>query len=162
MKLLACYKLVAEEQDITITADRTLDTTRAGEKISPFDLNAIEEAVLLAGENDEVIALCVGGQALDNAKLRKDLLSRGPHGLYLVRDERLSTALAHETSRSLPQQRRKSVLICCCVAKALAISMHSKPGCVSGKCFICPPSMPSATLKSMTATLRSNAHWKMK
>ena len=42
MKLLACYKLVAEEQDISITADRTLDTTRAGEKISPFDLNAIE------------------------------------------------------------------------------------------------------------------------
>ncbi|EMW6552029.1 electron transfer flavoprotein [Citrobacter cronae] len=115
MKLLACYKLVAEEQDITITADRTLDTTRAGEKISPFDLNAIEEAVQLAGENDEVIALCVGGQALDNAKLRKDLLSRGPHGLYLVRDERLSTALAHETSRVIAAAAKKigfDLLLC--------------------------------------------------
>jgi electron transfer flavoprotein alpha/beta subunit len=60
MRIIACYKLVPEEQDIVITADRTLTTDKAGEKISPFDLNAIEAAVQLAGENHEVVALSVG------------------------------------------------------------------------------------------------------
>ena len=40
MRLITCYKLVPEEQDIAISADRTLITDHAGEKISPFDLNA--------------------------------------------------------------------------------------------------------------------------
>ncbi|HFZ8993971.1 TPA: electron transfer flavoprotein [Citrobacter freundii] len=115
MKLLACYKLVPEEQDIIIKADNTLDMTRTGEKLSPFDLNAIEEAVQLAGENDEVMALCVGGKALDNAKLRKDLLSRGPHSLYMVRDDRLENSLPHDTARAIAAAAQKigfDLLLC--------------------------------------------------
>ena len=115
MRIIACYKLVPEEQDIVITADRTLTTDKAGEKISPFDLNAIEAAVQLAGENHEVVALSVGGQALDNAKLRKDALSRGPNALYLVRDDRLDSALPYETARVIAATSKKiafDLLIC--------------------------------------------------
>lgn len=115
MRIIACYKLVPEEQDIVITADRTLTTDKAGEKISPFDLNAIEAAVQLAGENHEVVALSVGGHALDNAKLRKDALSRGPNALYLVRDDRLDSALPYETARVIAAASKKiafDLLIC--------------------------------------------------
>ena len=115
MRIIACYKLVPEEQDIVITADRTLTTDKAGEKISPFDLNAIEAAVQLAGENHEVVALSVGGQALANPKLRKDALSRGPNALYLVRDDRLDSALPYETARVIAAASKKiafDLLIC--------------------------------------------------
>jgi electron transfer flavoprotein alpha/beta subunit len=115
MRFIACYKLVPEEQDIVITADRSLATDKAGEKISPFDLNAIEAAVQLAGESHDVVALSVGGKALDNAKLRKDALSRGPNALYLVRDERLDSALPYETARVIAAASQKiafDLLIC--------------------------------------------------
>ncbi len=115
MRFIACYKLVPEEQDIVITADRNLATDKAGEKISPFDLNAIEAAVQLASENHDVVALSVGGKALDNAKLRKDTLSRGPNALYLVRDDRLDSALPYETARAIAAASQKiafDLLIC--------------------------------------------------
>lgn len=115
MRFIACYKLVPEEQDIVITADRSLTTDKAGEKISPFDLNAIEAAVQLAGESHEVVALSVGGKALDNAKLRKDALSRGPNALYLVRDDRLASSLPYETARVIAAASQKiafDLLIC--------------------------------------------------
>lgn len=115
MRFIACYKLVPEEQDIVITADRTLATDKAEEKISPFDLNAIEAAVQLAGESHEVVALSVGGKALDNAKLRKDALSRGPNALYLVRDDRLASSLPYDTARAIAAASQKiafDLLIC--------------------------------------------------
>lgn len=115
MRLITCYKLVPEEQDIAISADRTLITDHAGEKISPFDLNAIEAAVQLAGDNDEVVALSVGAKALDNAKLRKDVLSRGPDSLYLVRDDSLEKALPHYTAGAIAAASQKikfDLLLC--------------------------------------------------
>lgn len=115
MRFLTCYKLVPEEQDIVITAEKTLSTAQAGDKISPFDLNAIEAAVQLAGDGDEVLALSVGGKALDNVKLRKDVLSRGPDALYLVSDEHLSTPLPFETAQVIAAASQKigfDLLLC--------------------------------------------------
>lgn len=103
MRVIACCKLVPEEQDISISADRSLDITRAAYKISPFDLNAIEAAVNIAVEagDSSVNALSIGGKALENAKLRKDILSRGPDALHLVSDERLDGAAPFTTARVL-------------------------------------------------------------
>ncbi|MGY6028278.1 electron transfer flavoprotein [Phytobacter sp. AG2a] len=115
MRFLTCYKLVPEEQDIVITAEKTLTTSQAGDKISPFDLNAIEAAVQLAKDGDEVLALSVGGKALNNAKLRKDVLSRGPDALYMVTDEHLSSSLPYETARALAAASQKigfDLLLC--------------------------------------------------
>ncbi|VFS46539.1 Electron transfer flavoprotein, beta subunit [Budvicia aquatica] len=65
MRVIACCKLVAEEQDISIKPDRSLDTTRATYKISPFDLNAIEAAVEAAAQvgDSTVEVLSVGGES---------------------------------------------------------------------------------------------------
>ncbi|VFS45965.1 Electron transfer flavoprotein, beta subunit [Budvicia aquatica] len=73
MNIITCYKLVPEEQDIVVAADRSLNFDRAESKISPFDLNAVEAGMQLAGESGQVFALSVGGKVLDNSKARKDI-----------------------------------------------------------------------------------------
>lgn len=77
MKIITCFKLVPEEQDITVTPEHSLNFDRAEAKISQFDLNAIEAAAQLAGDGDEIAALTVGGSLLQNSKVRKDVLSAG-------------------------------------------------------------------------------------
>ncbi|MGM3161989.1 electron transfer flavoprotein [Dickeya undicola] len=101
MKIITCFKLVPEEQDIEVTANRTLNLDHADAKISQFDLNAIEAATQLVGDDGQVTALCVGGNYLENSKVRKDVLSRGPHELYLVQDARLGNALPNDTARAI-------------------------------------------------------------
>ncbi len=115
MKIITCFKLVAEEQDIIIAADRSLNLDQAAIKISQFDLNAIEAAMQIAGDDDQVIALSVGGKALDNSKTRKDILSRGPGSLYLVKDAGLEHALSYETAQALAAAASKigfDLLLC--------------------------------------------------
>lgn len=93
MNIIACVKIVPEEQDIVVNADHTLNTDKAASKISLYDLNALEAAASLAGEGDKVIALSVGGQRLANSKIHKDILSRGADELVLVNDPALEGAL---------------------------------------------------------------------
>lgn len=115
MKIITCYKLVPEEQDIVVAGDRSLNFDRAETKISQFDLNAVEAGVQLAGEGGEVIALSAGGKALDNTKARKDILSRGPQALYLVQDAQLEQVLPYQTARALAAAASKiefDLLLC--------------------------------------------------
>jgi electron transfer flavoprotein beta subunit len=92
MNIITCYKLVPEEQDITVKTDGTLDISKAEPKISQFDLNAVEAAVELKAliGDTSITALSVGGAALENAKARKDILSRGPDELLIVCDPALT------------------------------------------------------------------------
>ncbi|EPC0835212.1 electron transfer flavoprotein, partial [Shigella flexneri] len=90
-----------EEQDIVVTPEYTLNFDNADAKISQFDLNAIEAASQLATDDDEIAALTVGGSLLQNSKVRKDVLSRGPHSLYLVQDAQLEHALPLDTAKAL-------------------------------------------------------------
>ncbi|HFZ8996046.1 TPA: electron transfer flavoprotein [Citrobacter freundii] len=101
MKIITCFKLVPEEQDIIVTPEHTLSFDNAEAKISQFDLNAIEAAALLAADGDEIAALTVGGSLLQNTKVRKDILSRGPHALYMVQDAQLEHALPKDTAQAL-------------------------------------------------------------
>ncbi len=71
MKIITCFKLVPEEQDITVTPEHSLNFDRAEAKISQFDLNAIEAAAQLAGGGDEIAALTVGGSLLQIQKSAK-------------------------------------------------------------------------------------------
>ncbi|AKP35246.1 electron transfer flavoprotein [Yersinia aleksiciae] len=107
MKIITCFKLVPEEQDIVVTAEHTLNFERADAKISPFDLNAVEAAVQLSGDDGQVVALSVGGKYLENTKVRKDVLSRGPHELYLVQDVSLDRALPKDTAQVLAAAANK-------------------------------------------------------
>lgn len=117
MNIITCYKLVPEEQDITVNADGSLDLSKAEFKISQFDLNAIEAAVelkTLVGEG-HITALSVGASALENIKARKDVLSRGPDDLTVVIDDSFNQAPAYRTARALAaaaKQKPFDVMIC--------------------------------------------------
>ena len=101
MKLITCFKLVPEEQDIVVTPQRSLNFDRADAKISQFDLNAIEAATQLSAEGDEIVALTVGGSLLQNSKVRNDVLSRGPDSLFMVQDPQLEHSLPRDTAQAL-------------------------------------------------------------
>ncbi|MDR3439328.1 electron transfer flavoprotein [Telmatospirillum sp.] len=103
MNIVACFKLVPEEQDIIVNGDRTLNLEKATPKISLYDLNAVEAATELAAAmpDSKVSALSVGGKILENSKARKDILSRGPDALYAVIDPALESALPRETAAAL-------------------------------------------------------------
>ena len=85
MKIIACYKIVPDEQSIKINGDRTLDTSAAEKVIGQYDLNAVEAgARLVESHGGELIALTVGGAEVENSKLRKGILSRGPGSCVVV------------------------------------------------------------------------------
>jgi electron transfer flavoprotein beta subunit len=94
LKILACYKCVPEEQDITVNSDKTLNFKTAEHKIGAYDLNAIEAAVKLAEAGGEVAVLTAGAaEIVDNSKLKKAVLSRGPAAMYGIADAALPAAL---------------------------------------------------------------------
>lgn len=101
MKIVVGCKLVPEEQDILVNKDSSLDMSKATPKISQFDLNAIEAAVQIKNNSVDttVIALSVGGKYLENAKARKDMLSRGPDELFIVANEKYDNILPCETAQ---------------------------------------------------------------
>lgn len=117
MKIITCYKLVPEEQDIAVKADGVLDMSKAAPKINQFDLNAVEAAVEIKAMVGEccITALSIGGKALDNPKARKDILSRGPDELTVVVDDKFEQALPHQTARVLAAAAQKNgfdLIIC--------------------------------------------------
>lgn len=87
MKSVVCYKAVPEEQDILVNSDHTLSFERAEYKIGLYDLNAVEAGVQLGGN---VIGLTVGGEIVDNSKMKKSILSRGVAEMYGVTDSSLA------------------------------------------------------------------------
>ena len=48
MKIVVAVKVVADDQDIFVAGDRTLDYSKAHQVISSYDKNAIEAAAQLA------------------------------------------------------------------------------------------------------------------
>lgn len=118
MNIIACCKVVPEEQDISINGDRTVNLEKAAPKISQYDLNAVEAASQLAAlsEGSKVTALSAGGRkALENSKVRKDILSRGPDSLALVIDDALEAALPDATASALAGAAKKlgfDLLLC--------------------------------------------------
>lgn len=86
MKIIICFKLVFEEQDIVVILEYILNFDNVDVKISQFDFNVIEVVSQFVIDDDEIVALIVGGLLLQNSKVRKDVLFRGSYSLYLVQD----------------------------------------------------------------------------
>lgn len=102
MNIIVCYKVVPDEQDAQVTADRTLSFERASLKIGDYDLNAVEAARQIAEAGDaHVISLTAGGDAVEDSKIRKGILARGPEENIAIKDESLATAEADVTARVL-------------------------------------------------------------
>jgi len=108
LNVIVCYKVVPEEQDISILPDRTLSLDKVEWKIGQYDLNAVEAGVQIVEKiGGKVSALSVGAKHLDNSKLIKDILSRGPQDLYLVVDNQLGEADTYQTAVSLAEAINK-------------------------------------------------------
>lgn len=103
MNILSLFKVVFDDQDIAINTDGSLDYSRAHQVVSSYDLNAIEAAVQLAAahEGSSVKALSVGKDAINDGKLRKNVLARGVDELYLFVDNVIEGADAYSTAQVL-------------------------------------------------------------
>ncbi|MBP2637211.1 MAG: Electron transfer flavoprotein alpha/beta-subunit [Firmicutes bacterium] len=114
--IIACYKWVLDEQDIKINPGTLdLDMSRAKSKISEYDRNAIEEAVLQAEKNGAEVASLTFGNSKAKQSL-KDALSRGPAQAYWVNDDLADSADAFVTANVLAAALRKigqyDVILC--------------------------------------------------
>lgn len=108
MDIVVCYKIVPEEQDINVLPDNTLSLDKAELKIGQYDLNAVEAGVQITEVfGGKVTALTVGTNQVENTKLKKGVLSRGPHELYLVSDDALAQADSYLTAKVLAAAIKK-------------------------------------------------------
>jgi electron transfer flavoprotein beta subunit len=93
MDIIVCVKLTPDASDIEVRGDRSISLERAEWGIGGFDLQAIEAAVkLVETHGGKVIALSAGPGKINQSKLKKDILSRGPDELVMVVDEALAGA----------------------------------------------------------------------
>lgn len=103
MRIVVCFKIVPDESEIQVNADRTLKIDGIPFVVSQYDCNAIEAAMRTAAfyEGTEVIALTVGGERVDNGKVRKAALSRGPAKFVAVKGEGLDLGDSYAVAETL-------------------------------------------------------------
>lgn len=114
MNVVVCVKLTPDAGDIVTRPDGSISLERAEWIIGGFDLQAIEAGVRLVETSpgttepgSKVIALSAGPSQINNSKLKKDVLSRGPDELTMVVDEALKDADTHITASVLAAAIRK-------------------------------------------------------
>lgn len=110
MKIVACCKIVPDEEEIQVLPSKELDLASASWKISQYDLNALESAKAVAAQSESSITvLSVGGSAaLDGSKIRKDVLSRGADDLSLVIDDEHSFSDSLQTAKAIATALKSS------------------------------------------------------
>ena len=89
MNIVVPIKVLADDQDIVVAADRSLDDSKAHRIVSTYDLNAIEAAVQLASahEGSKVVCVSVADAKADDSKLKKGILARGVDELVMIADD---------------------------------------------------------------------------
>ena len=94
MNIIVPIKVLADDQDIVVAADRSLDDSKAHRIVSTYDLNAIEAAVQLASthEGSKVVCVSVADAKADDSKLKKGILARGVDELVMIADDAHATA----------------------------------------------------------------------
>ncbi len=109
MKIAVCFKIIPEETGITINDDKTLDISKASLEISTYDCNAMEAAARVAAGIDgcEFVAITAGGEKVENSKMKKAALSRGPTALYAVKNDKLDNADACTVALALKGEIEK-------------------------------------------------------
>lgn len=108
MNVIACYKIVPDEQSIGVAADRSLNLDKAELVIGTYDLNAVEAgAQLVEALGGELTALTVGTAEVENSKLKKAVLSRGPAKAVTVNDPAMAGADSFATAAALAEAVKK-------------------------------------------------------
>lgn len=107
MNVIACYKIVPDEQSIVIDKNRGLNFDNAQLAIGQYDLNALEAGAQFVEKHAGALtALTVGGPEVENSKLRKSVLSRGPAKCVTVNDPSLIGADCATISKTLSEAVR--------------------------------------------------------
>ena len=102
MRIITAIKIVPDGQDIQATASGELDFSKAREAVSEYDLNALEAAAqLAAATGGSAIAATIGPAAIDDSKLKKNVLARGIDELYMVADDSYANLDAFATAQAL-------------------------------------------------------------
>lgn len=101
MKTVVCYKCVPDSDSLSVKSDHTLDFENAVYAIGQYDLNAVEAAMQISSAEDTVIALTAAGDIVDNSKLKKAILARGPQAMYGIKDTALDSADTLATAKIL-------------------------------------------------------------
>lgn len=103
MNIIVPIKVLADDQDIVVAADRSLDNSKAHRIVSTYDLNAIEAAVQLASthEGSKVVCVSVADAKADDSKLKKGILARGVDELVMIADDACADLDAHATAAML-------------------------------------------------------------
>ena len=105
MNIIVPIKVLADDQDIVVAADRSLDDSKAHRIVSTYDLNAIEAAVQLASthEGSKVVCVSVADAKADDSKLKKGILARGVDELYMTADDACKGLDARATAVALAE-----------------------------------------------------------
>lgn len=105
MNIIVPIKVVADDQDIVVAPDRSLDDSKAHRIVSTYDLNALEAAAQLAAANEgsKVVAVTVADAKADDSKLKKGILARGVDELVMVADDAAADLDAHQTAALLAE-----------------------------------------------------------
>lgn len=101
MDIAVLVKLVPDDRDVRVGEDGTIDTSVAKPIVSSYDLNALEAAAQMAGQEDNVVAFSVGSTFIDDPKLKKSVLARGMDKLVLASDDVLDGIDARATAIQL-------------------------------------------------------------
>lgn len=102
MKIAVAVKVVPDDQDINVSSDRSLDSSKAHQVVSEYDLNAIEAAAQLADANGaQLVAISTSNAHADDLKVKKSILSRGPEELLMIADDALALADSRTTALAL-------------------------------------------------------------
>ena len=103
MNIVVAVKVVPDDQDIQVTASGELDMSKAHQTISAYDINAIEAAAQLAASvgDAKVTVVTVGPTAIDDSKLKKNILARGADELVMVADDACADMDAYATAKML-------------------------------------------------------------
>jgi electron transfer flavoprotein beta subunit len=109
LKILTCFKWVMDEADIrTDSGSRRLILDRASYKISAYDRNAVEEAMILQqGHGAGVAAVTVAPPTAKSCL--KDVLSRGPDKAYFINDQSFADLEPSQTSNVLAAAIRGNI-----------------------------------------------------
>ncbi len=102
MNIIVAVKVVPDDQDIRVNADRTLDYSSARPVVSTYDLNAIEAAALVAKEQDaRLSAIAIGDASIADSKVSKNILARGVDEYVVGVDEGFASLDARATAKAL-------------------------------------------------------------
>jgi len=115
LRIITCYKWAIDEADIRSGADGSLNLSHVTYKISDYDRNALEEAVVLAETMEGTVTAMTVGPPTAKGSL-KDVLSRGADQAAFVSDPSFADLEPSQTSallaKAIERQAEYDLILC--------------------------------------------------